>query len=56
MDEGLLEEAEKISRISPIAWTHINFGGQYHFGEKSDSIIEERVTGIVKEDDSKSAL
>ena len=48
--KGRFDEADKITKISPIAWSHINFGGKYFFGDLPSSDIAKNLTDIVKDE------
>jgi hypothetical protein len=49
----MTEEANKIIRLSPVAWQHINLIGQYNFTSEValldlDSVIEQLISNLSK--------
>ena len=44
--KGNMKDVELIKKISPVAWNHINFLGNYQFRRKSPINIQEMIDEI----------
>lgn len=46
-EQGLLDEADLIKRVSPVAWQHINLRGRYRFRNQSHKLeLDEIVANL----------